>query len=217
MKIIIDSGHGGRDPGGGTNKYWIEKDKALEISLYQYDRFKQLGISVALTRNTDISLEPANRTKIVRESGADICISNHINNYNANAEGVETIHSIFSDGKLANMILNEIVSTGAKKRRVFCKKHPTRKKQDYYYMHRDTGKVQTVIVEYGFASNANDTQKILEHWKSYAEAVVRAVCIYIGYPYKEHNKDYKALYEKIAKENEKLKERIEKIKNICEV
>ena len=42
--IIIDPGHGGMDFGGGTNIYFKEKDKNLDISLYQYNRFKELGI-----------------------------------------------------------------------------------------------------------------------------------------------------------------------------
>jgi len=189
MNIIIDAGHGGKDPGGGTNKYFKEKDKTLEISLYQYNRFKQIGIPVKLTRDKDMYLSPANRTKIVRESGADICISNHINNVNTKTvEGAETIYSIFSDGRLANMILQELGKEGMKERRAFSKKSTKYIGKDYYYMHRDTGEVQTVIIEYGFASNENDTQKILDHWQEYAEAVVRAVCIYIGYPYEEEEK-----------------------------
>ncbi|MBO8161346.1 MAG: N-acetylmuramoyl-L-alanine amidase [Thermosipho sp. (in: Bacteria)] len=185
MKIIIDAGHGGKDNGGGTNKYFKEKDMTLKISLYQYKRFKELGIDVELTRDKDIYLPKNERTKKVKNSNADICISNHINNaLNKNAKGAEVIHSIYSDGKLANMILDELVNAGATKRRVFCKSLPYNPKKDYYYMHRETGKVQTVIVEYGFASNEEDTKKILNHWKDYAEAVIRAVCRYIDYDYK---------------------------------
>ena len=44
--VIIDAGHGGSDPGGGSNQYWKEKDLNLKISLYEYERLKQLGIPV---------------------------------------------------------------------------------------------------------------------------------------------------------------------------
>ena len=179
-KIIIDAGHGGKDSGGGTNQHWKEKDFVLTISKYQYDRFKQLGIDVEMTRFDDTYLGATDRTNIVKGSNATICISNHINA--GGGEGVETIHSIHNNGKLAKMIYAEIVLTGQKGRRVFSKEG---KNGDYYYMHRDTGNVETVIVEYGFADNERDTQKLLTNWRDYAEAVVKSVCEYINVEYKE--------------------------------
>lgn len=184
MKIIIDPGHGGKDSGGGGNHLWMEKDKALEISLYQLQRFKELGVDACITRDEDMYLGPAERTKIVRKSNSDICISNHINA--GGGEGAETIHSISSNGKLANLILDEMVSSGQKKRRVFCKESARQPGKDYYYMHRQTGSTETVIVEYGFADNAADTQRIKNNWKAYAEAVVKAVCEYANIPYFIH-------------------------------
>ena len=184
MSIILDPGHGGKDSGGGSNAKWLEKDIVLKISLYQYKRFKELGVEVSMTRYTDEYLSSQERTKIVRDSGAEICLSNHINSFNdKSVEGTELIHSIYSDGKLANYIMEKLVEAGAKKRRIFSRRHPDNSKLDYYYMHRETGKVQTVIIEYGFASNNNDTLRIQENWKEYAEAVVAGVCIYLNIPY----------------------------------
>ncbi|MTI65179.1 MAG: N-acetylmuramoyl-L-alanine amidase [Firmicutes bacterium] len=184
MKIILDPGHGERDYGGGTNKYWKEKNMTLKISLYQYKRLKELGVDVELTRDEDKYIDSTKRTDIVKNSNADICVSNHINSYKSTAKGAETIYSIYSDGKLASSILDNLVSEGAYRRRVFCKQHPRNAKQDYYYMHRLTGSVETVIVEYGFASNKEDTQKILDNWQNYAEAVIKALCEYIDVEYK---------------------------------
>lgn len=191
MKIIIDPGHGGKDPGGGTNSLWKEKDKVLEISLYQYKRLNELGIDVELTRSKDIYLSPKDRAKKVRDSKSNICISNHINAFNGIAKGAETIHSIHSSGKLATILLDELVKEGANKRRVFSKESTKYKGRDYYFMHYDTGNVETVIVEYGFADNEEDTKKIDRDWKKYAEAIIRGLCEYIGVEYKtttyEHN------------------------------
>ena len=64
--VIIDAGHGGSDPGGGSNEYWIEKDLNLKISLYQYNRLKSLGVPVALTRDSDITLNPDSRIAKVK-------------------------------------------------------------------------------------------------------------------------------------------------------
>lgn len=177
--LIIDPGHGGIDPGGGSNHLWKEKDKVLEISLYQYKRFKELGINVALTRNNDKYIDSTPRTNIVKSSGAKYCISNHINA--GGGEGAETIHSIHSNGRFATLILDELVKEGAKRRRVFTRKNSSG--SDWYFMHRMTGSVETVIIEYGFADNKNDTEKIKNDWKDYAEAVVKAFCKYIGHKY----------------------------------
>jgi len=82
LKVVIDPGHGGVDSGAvGNNQY--EKDYALKISKYMYDRFKELGIPVSLTRDTDITLSPSERTnKILSFYGSNpdvVVISNHLN------------------------------------------------------------------------------------------------------------------------------------------
>lgn len=187
LKVIIDPGHGGKDKGGGSNSYWVEKDMNLKISLYQYRLLKDLGINVEMTRNKDEYLSPKKRSKIVRDSKADICISNHINNFtNSSPKGAEIIHSIYRDGKLAGLIMKELVKEGITKRRIFTKKHPYNSDKDYYFMNRKTGNVETVIVEYGFASNPEDTKKILKNWSAYATAVVRGVLEYLDIAFEKN-------------------------------
>lgn len=77
-----DTCHGGSDPGSSGNNN-NEKDYTLKISKYMYDRFKELGIPVTLTRDTDITLTPTERVnKILSAYGDDpnvIVISNHLN------------------------------------------------------------------------------------------------------------------------------------------
>lgn len=180
--LIIDPGHGGKDPGGGSNEHWIEKDMNLSISLYQYERFQQIGIPVAITRKTDVTLPPSNRTKIVRESGATYCNSNHINA--GGGDGGEIIHSIYGGKEWATQIAEELHEAGQNIRRVFTKTHPNLPNRDYYYMNRDTGAVVTTIIEYGFAdSRGDDVGMLVDHWQEYAEAVVKAFCVFGGYPY----------------------------------
>ena len=81
-KIVIDPGHGGSDPGASGNGL-VEKNLTLNISKYMYDRFKELGIPVSITRDDDRTLSPTDRVnKILGFYGSDpnvIVISNHIN------------------------------------------------------------------------------------------------------------------------------------------
>ena len=80
--VVIDSGHGGTDSGAvGNNMY--EKDYTLKISKYMYDRFKELGIPVTMTRDIDITLSPTERVEKILNAYGDnpnvIVVSNHLN------------------------------------------------------------------------------------------------------------------------------------------
>ncbi|MFS0672247.1 N-acetylmuramoyl-L-alanine amidase family protein [Ornithinibacillus sp. 179-J 7C1 HS] len=181
--LIIDPGHGGIDPGGGTNRYWKEKDLALKISLYQFNRYKELGIPVAITRTTDKTLSPDERTRIVRESGAKYCHSNHLNA--GGGDGAEVIHSIYDGKEMAEKIAQELRKEGQNVRRVFTRTLPGNSSQDYYFIIRETGNVITNIIEYGFAdSPRDDIEQLRNNHLEYAEAVVRAFCDYAGYHYR---------------------------------
>ena len=181
--IINDAGHGGVDP-GCSGHGMTEKTLTLEAAKYVNRRLNEHGITSSLTRETDKELTAGPRTKIVRNSGASICLCHHFNFFNGEAYGSETIHSIYSDGKLANMIMNELVKAGQHERRVFTKTYTSDDSIDYYYMHRETGNVQTVIIEYEFLdgpkyTNVNTRKKRERLY----EAVVEAACKYVGVKY----------------------------------
>ena len=80
--IVIDAGHGGVD-GGASGNGIIEKDLNLLISTYMYDRFRELGVPVKMTRTTDETLDSSERVNRILDAygnGEDvIVISNHIN------------------------------------------------------------------------------------------------------------------------------------------
>ena len=80
--VVIDPGHGGSDPGALGNNLQ-EKDYNLLISKYMYDRFRELGIPVAITRNDDVTLGPTERTDIILDAFGNnpnvVVISNHLN------------------------------------------------------------------------------------------------------------------------------------------
>ena len=88
---MSDTSHGGEDPGAVANKIY-EKDYSLLISQYMYDRFKELGIPVVLTRDSDVTLSPSDRTKRVLDAYGNrddvIVISNHLNAGGAQADFV---------------------------------------------------------------------------------------------------------------------------------
>ena len=186
-KVVIDSGHGGSDSGAIGNGI-IEKNLTLDISKYMYDRLKELGVPVKLTRNSDIDLPASERPKRVLDqygNGKDvIVISNHINaGGNGTAEGSEVIYALRNKDTLAKKILDELEKQGQLVRKYYQRRLPSDYNKDYYYMLRNTPNTEALIVEYGFLDNASDANKLKNNYKKYAEAVVKAVTEYAGYKY----------------------------------
>ncbi len=180
--IIIDPGHGGADPGGGSNQYFKEKDINSLISDYQKRRFDELGIESKRTRTSDVTLNPTERVNRVEALGAsvgDILISNHINS--GGDSGGEVIYSLKSKKNLPQKIANNLASTGLKIRNVY--QRMGRLGNDFYFILRNTAPATSMIIEYGFADNEEDTLRILYEWPTLAEAVVKAITEYLGVPY----------------------------------
>lgn len=75
--VVIDPGHGGRDPGAGAGPV-KEKDLTLALAnAMRDDLLRNGGIRVALTRENDRFLSLADRSEIARRMGADLFISVH--------------------------------------------------------------------------------------------------------------------------------------------
>ena len=183
-KVVIDAGHGGSDSGAIGNGI-IEKNLTLDISKYMYDRLKELGVPVKLTRDSDVDLPASERPQRVFEqygNGKDvIVISNHINA--GGAEGAEVIYALRNKDTLAKKILDELEKQGQLVRKYYQRRLPSDYNKDYYYMLRNTPNTEALIVEYGFLDNASDANKLKNNYKKYAEAVVKAVTEYAGYKY----------------------------------
>ena len=182
--IVVDAGHGGNDPGSSGNGI-IEKNYTLDISQYMAQRFRELGVPVTLTRTTDESLTPEERVKRILEAYGNkpevVVISNHLNA--SGGDGAEAIYALRDRDTLARIILEEISKEGQNIRKWYQRRLPEDTSKDYYFVHRNTGVTEPVIVEYGFVDNASDASQIKSNWRDYAEAVVRAVAIYKGIPY----------------------------------
>ena len=183
-KVIIDPGHGGTDS-GATGNNLLEKDYNLLISKYMYDRFKELGIPVAITRDSDTTLSPTDRVNTILNkfgnSSDVILISNHVNS--GGGEGAEVIYALRNKDTLAKNILNNIGATGQETRKYYQRRLPSDTSKDYYFIHRNTGNLEPLIVEYGFIDSAKDVNFLKENYEELAEAVISAVANYIGVPY----------------------------------
>ena len=89
--IVVDAGHGGKDPGAVGPRGTKEKDINLSIALQLEKIFKKdKNYKVILTRNDDTFVELVERANIANQNKADLFISVHCNaNFNRNASGFE--------------------------------------------------------------------------------------------------------------------------------
>lgn len=77
--IVIDPGHGGRQPGAVGSTGLAEKTVTLDVARRLQRRLEDHGYHTLLTRETDIALTLRERVRFAREAKADLFISIHIN------------------------------------------------------------------------------------------------------------------------------------------
>jgi N-acetylmuramoyl-L-alanine amidase len=89
--VVLDAGHGGKDPGKVGYKKVKEKDIALKIVL-QVGKLleKEPHIKVVYTRKTDVFVDLWERGKIANKADADLFVSVHCNAHHTQAYGAET-------------------------------------------------------------------------------------------------------------------------------
>ena len=89
--VVLDAGHGGKDP-GAIGKYGTkEKDIALDITKRTGILLEKSGIKVVYTRDEDVFIPLLDRTKIANDANGKLFVSIHANaNKNRKIKGFET-------------------------------------------------------------------------------------------------------------------------------
>ena len=113
-RVVIDPGHGGKDPGAISPNGLKEKDITLQISKLLAAVLERQGSEVILTRDRDIFLPLEERTAIANSREADLFISIHVNSANnRQAQGVETyiLDMVASDDEAMRVAARENASS----------------------------------------------------------------------------------------------------------
>ena len=151
-----------------------------------YDRLKELGVPVTLTRDTDVTLTPTERVnRILSAYGDDpnvIVISNHLNA--GGGTGAEVIYALRNSNTLPESVLKNLSLAGQSTRKTYQRTLPSNPNKDYYFIHRNTGTTQPLIVEYGFIDDTLQNNQFLNNnYKELAEAVIKSILEYKNIPY----------------------------------
>jgi len=91
--VVLDAGHGGKDPGAVGRKGLREKDVNLDMAFRVKKELERCGLQVTLTRLDDTFIPLAERPRIANDRGADIFVSLHANANHARwIEGFEAYY-----------------------------------------------------------------------------------------------------------------------------
>ena len=182
--IVIDAYRGGNDIGFNANGI-IEKDFNLMISKYINDRLNSLGINTYLTRDTDTDLNISQRGSLIKEAFGNtsniIAISNRLRN--DNDEGVDIIYSLKNSNALSNKLENSFKERGIKVNKVYQRRDENDTSKDYDELLKNTGNIETIIINYGSVNNQNDIKNLKNEYIKYAESIIKVIATQLGVPY----------------------------------
>ncbi|MEB3338000.1 MAG: N-acetylmuramoyl-L-alanine amidase [Leptolyngbyaceae bacterium] len=172
--VVLDAGHGGRDPGAVGIGGLQEKGIVLDITQQIAAVLQQRGVQVVLTRQDDreIDLEP--RVALAERLDATVFVSIHANAISLSRpdiNGLETYY--YSSGEqLARAIHNSVLrGTGVRDRGV---------RKARFYVLRKTS-MPSVLVETGFVTGAEDAARLVNptYRRQMAEAIAQGVLQYL--------------------------------------
>ncbi|NBI29783.1 N-acetylmuramoyl-L-alanine amidase [Chengkuizengella marina] len=172
LKVVIDAGHGGKDPGALGVNGLKEKDVNLDISLKVRNILEERGHEVILTRESDIYISLQDRVKFTNQQNADLFVSIHANaHHDPSVKGSLVIYynNQYPDEDypaskamstltpysrtLAQSVLNELIGEAGTKDLGLMSKA--------VYVAR-MGSIPSILVETAFLSNEEDAAKLFE-------------------------------------------------------
>ncbi|MDJ0508683.1 MAG: N-acetylmuramoyl-L-alanine amidase [Crocosphaera sp.] len=172
--VVIDPGHGGKDPGAIGLRGLREVDVILPISLEVSQLLKQRGVEVIMTRNADYFVSLQGRTAIANRRRANIFVSIHANAVGGgrtNVNGMETFYA--GNRELASAIHRSILRnvTVANDRGV---------KQARFYVLRRS-RMPAALVEVGFLTGSIDNPRLADpaYQSQMARAIAQGILDYI--------------------------------------
>ena len=176
--VVIDPGHGGRDPGaigiGGIR----ETDVVLEVSKIVEKLLSEKGVNVSLTRGNEIDLDLSRRVSLANKINADIFVSIHANASRGKRRDINGLETFYYRGWRGRLLAKKIqkqilrVSPGSPDRGV---------KQGRFYVIKNT-RMPAVLVEIGFLTGRLDARRLEKtaHRKRLAYAIAKGILEYLS-------------------------------------
>nr|WP_211175986.1 N-acetylmuramoyl-L-alanine amidase [Brasilonema sp. UFV-L1] len=172
--IVVDPGHGGKDPGAFGIGGIREKDIILPISKRIAEILQRNNVQVLLTRNADYFVTLPGRVEMADQANADVFVSIHANSAGADRPEVSGLETYYYDSglSLARIVHNSILrSVNVKDRGV--------RKARFYVLRKSS--MPSILVETGYLTGREDAAKLSNrlYQNQMAEAIARGVLQYL--------------------------------------
>lgn len=179
LRVCLDAGHGGDDPGAtDMDGVRLEKDDCLRLVLAVEEHLKNdfPDVDIVLTRDGDQYPSLEDRCDIANDCNADLFVSIHRNSSDGNASGVEVwVESAKPkiDSRLAEDILSSLKDVGISKDRGVKYGTAGNPSSDYYVnKHTD---MPACLIEMGFITSDDDNGLFDRNLDAYAKAISDAI------------------------------------------
>ncbi|MDO5344631.1 MAG: N-acetylmuramoyl-L-alanine amidase [Lachnospiraceae bacterium] len=173
-KIVIDAGHGGRDP-GAVHDGRQEKEDNLRLAMEVGRRLADQGVDVVYTRTGDIYQTPLEKARISNEENPDFLVSIHRNSSPRDNQysGVETLVYNLSGEKveMAENINRELERLGFKNLGV-------EERPDLIILRRSSA--PALLVEAGFLNSDQDNEIFDSRFGEVAQAIADGILLTLG-------------------------------------
>lgn len=159
--IVVDPGHGGKDPGAGEVGYSrvYEKHIVLDIATKLAKKLEAHGAKVIMTRKNDIFIELPVRAAIAQNSRADLLVSIHADSNHSSSRRGTTLYiapkASYKTRKIAKSILNSI-------RNAKVDSFGIRSDRNFHVLVKHSK--PAVLIECGFLSNRQDAKNLNTAW-----------------------------------------------------
>ncbi|XHR27806.1 MAG: N-acetylmuramoyl-L-alanine amidase [Chthoniobacteraceae bacterium] len=163
--VIIDAGHGGKDPGGIPFNLACEKTLALDVAGRLGEIMREEGIRTIMTRTNDTFIPLPARVAVANAHPGALFVSIHFNSgLRRGANGFETFYYNPKSAPIATRVYSELERMNPGERRGV-------KRRALYVLRKTRG--AAVLVECGFLTNPQETALCLT--PAYREKLARAI------------------------------------------
>lgn len=181
--VVLDAGHGGKDSGCLNGKLY-EKDIVLKSVKYMESFLKSHGVTVFLTRSTDVFLELIDRAKFSNGKKADLFVSNHVNAGGGTGYESYVYTKASSNSKKAQKAINKRAMDVAKKYGLGAHGNNPEKSDNLSVLRNTTS--PAVLLEMCYIDSKDLTLLQNETFiKEMSEAYAKGVLEYLGIEVKE--------------------------------
>jgi len=174
-KVIVDPGHGGRDPGATSITGSKEKTVNLAVAKHLALLLKRRGLDVTMTRNNDIYVSLKDRAALANNLEAKLFVSIHSDSHNNDMTRGYTVYvarkSSEQSHELSKSILRSMQSVGLASRGM--------RKAGFKVL--VATKCPAVLIELGYLTNEREARRLNDpqFQKRLAVAIARGICNYL--------------------------------------